>query len=92
MVAGGTAMMPALFMRISRRETVANILFAACLTDANEARSISIAVNFAPGTNAVMEVIAASAFCSLREPIRMCDGLCLASWSAASFPRPVFPL
>lgn len=44
------------------------------------------------GTVSWIEVMASCAFVALRAPRYIRDGLCLASWIMASFPRPMLPI
>jgi len=85
-------MIPALFIRMSSRELLARNCFAAEWTELRDARSICTTVRVALGTRATISAIATSPRSLLRDPMKICAGLCFASWRAASFPRPAFPV
>lgn len=84
--------MPALFIKISRRELVARNFLAAEYMEVRDERSIWMRVSLAFGTEATMSSIAVSPFVLLREARKMSAGLCFPSWRADSFPRPLFPV
>ncbi len=65
-VPAGTAMMPALFMRMSRREEEERNVAAAAWTEERDERSRERKVMLALGTVALISVIAASALDCVR--------------------------
>jgi len=91
-LAGGDAMMPAFSTRMSRRELCLLKDWAASLTDSRDAVSRgSHSMSMLSDSSAVTDLIASRALDSFLAARKILAGLCLASWSTVSFPRPELP-
>jgi len=84
-------MIPALFINMSRRFEEASKVSAACLMEANEARSRSRKVMLALGSSFLISAMVASALALVLAPRKILDGLCLANWYMLYLPRPMLP-
>lgn len=86
--AGGAPKMPALSIRMSRRDAVERNFLAAFLMESKDPRSSSRKLIDTYGTCVLISEITAFAFAALRAVTQSSDGLCFASSKAECLPRP----